>query len=594
MNTSSYTQELVDIMLDYGILQDRLCGDTLILPYQWDDVKITVNSPVISDTINYSLESLYKNWLYLLARSVIPTNDIPDETFMTHVIMDKGSGVINFEPYSDNYRNASSVLDDIKNIEKIQNIVNPNNFNIIATTTTNVILMSGSDTSSIDVIINPDTVRLDSDGNIVPGSITRSDSSITHPSNGILFEDIVDFVVTDNYDLFVLDNSHNQLFKFDISGITTLDEAVLKNDTPGRLMTGIVGGHGSITDKVNFINAISLVTYNNKLFILDFDPNTKHTVIKQFDSFLNWIQSYDLGVISDQDVIDIEYNSLYDQFFILLHNNSGDKAEDSTPPQLVSYTSEFTYIETRYLVDYKEHDISLGNEVYKKIYMSNENKNIFYIVTDKSIFKKYISRPVDFIGEFKFDELSIGTGATNRNITDLSIFPITITNSIGVQMVKDEMFVFEDYYNTIYRFVEDSAYENSFELNIEQKVLALKHLLIKPEENVDVLVYNKTFFKNVYNNLILLENTSRRFATIYDDNGISQYIGFKYLNNNELEDIIYEITDDHYVSSNEIVLTETVNRCLKKIYDLQNKILNNMQETSMNVYPDPSKVVVLT
>jgi hypothetical protein len=571
-------------MLDYGILQDRLCGDTLNLPFQWDDVKLTVNSPVISDTINYSIDALYQNWLYLLARSVIPTNDIPDESFMTHVIMDKGSNVIDFEPYEDDYRNGNSVLDDIKNIEKIQNLVDPNNFNVIATTTTNVILMSGTGTANIDIIVNPDGL----------GETIVSNSSITHPSNGILFENIVDFVVTQNNDLFVLDNNHNQIFKFDISGITTLDEAVLKNDTPGRLMTGIVGGHGPVTSKVNFKNAIAIATRDNLLYVLDHDPGTKHTVIKQFDSFLNWVESYDLGVISDQTAIDIEYNSMYNQFFILLHNNDTVKNVNSTPPQLISYTLNFDYIETRDLVNYKEHDLSIGTEVYKKIYMSNENKNIFYVVTNKSVFKKYISRPIDFIGEFKFDELSIGSGSTDRNITDLCVFPLVVTDTLGVDMLKDEIYLFEDNYNTIYRFVEDSAYENSFELNIEQKTLALKHLIIKPEENVDVIVYNKMLYKNIYNNLILLENTSRRFATVYDDNGISQYIGFKYLTNPELEEIVYNVSDDHYVSSNEIILTETVNRCLKKIYDLQIKILTNMQETSMNVYPDPSRVVILT
>lgn len=583
MNTSSYTQELIDTMLDYGILQDRLCGDALSLPFQWDDVKLTVNSPVISDTINYSIETLYQNWLYLLARSVIPTNDIPDETFMTHIIMDKGSGTIGFEPYEDDYRNSGSVIDDINNIEKIQNLVNPDNYNVIATTTTNVILMSGTGTDNIDIIVNPDGL----------GEVIVSSSNVTHPSNGILFENIVDFVVTQNNDLFVLDNSHNQIFKFDISGITTLDEAVLKNDTPGRLMTGIVGGHGPITSKVNFKNAIAMATHNNILYVLDHDPVSKHSVVKQFDSFLNWIESYDLGVISDQGAIDIEYNDMYNQFFILLHNNNIVKDVESTPPQLASFTFNFDYIEIQSLVNYKEHDQSIGTESYKKIYMSSENQNIFYLVTDKSVFKKYISRPVDFIGEFKFDALSIGSGATDRNVTDMCIFPIVVTNTLGVDMVKDEILLFEDNYNTIYRFIEDSAYENSFELNVEQKALPYKHLIVKPEENVDILVYNKMLYKNVYNNLILLENTSRRFATVYDDNGISQYIGFKYLTNPELEDIIYNISDDHYVSSNEIILTETVNRCLKKIYDLQIKVLSNMQETSMNVYPDPSSVVVL-
>ena len=45
--------------------------------------------------------------------------------------------------------------------------------------------------------------------------------------------------------------------------------------------------------------------------------------------------------------------------------------------------------------------------------------------------------------------------------------------------------------------------------------------------------------------------------------------------------------------NNELVLSETINRCLRQIYDLQLVISENMQEKSINVYPDPNKTIKL-
>ena len=84
-----------------------------------------------------------------------------------------------------------------------------------------------------------------------------------------------------------------------------------------------------------------------------------------------------------------------------------------------------------------------------------------------------------------------------------------------------------------------------------------------------------------------------QFATFFDEKGISQYLGFRYVNESELETLNYEITMNHYIANNELVLSETINRCLRQIYDLQLVISENMQEKSINVYPDPNKTIKL-
>ena len=66
-NTSSFAPELVQAIRDADILRDRLPGDILSLPNNWDDIKVKANDYIVAETINYTIEKLHENWLYLIA-----------------------------------------------------------------------------------------------------------------------------------------------------------------------------------------------------------------------------------------------------------------------------------------------------------------------------------------------------------------------------------------------------------------------------------------------------------------------------------------------------------------------------------------------
>ena len=657
--TTSFSKTIVDTIRSYDLLQDRLPGDVLTLPVSWYEIKIKVNDFAVSETINYSLEGIFKNLMYLLSYSVIPTNDIPNSLYTDKMILDLGpdgmatwtgivgsidtvlrattdpwnaikgndivivgDGVSNLQelvlkwnmsnlentleihsgdqlqvPYDgqtmqlqgaynrgvrwsdqQNFQSASNTGDfsGINHLTKISNLIDPQTFNMVAATKTNVILLSGKDVTDIDVLLNPDSVP----------NIVRSDSSVTHPSNGILFRDIRGLVITDDLDLFVLDGSgddaipgNKSVFKFDITGMTALDEAILKNDTPGRLMTTMVGGDGFVTDKTRFVNPICITTVQNSIYVMDHDLTSNTTVIKQYDSHLNWIQSYNLGVVDNMSVIDLKYNYMNNYFYILCHDPGTNK-----PGRLAAYTREFQFVKIDDLMDMNKHDVSITDEQHLNIHFSLENQNIMYLVTNKNVYKKYVSRPTSFVGEFLFDKKSIGPQEETRELKNMTMFPVYVSDGVTT-MLKDEILLIESSQSGVYRFLEDSGYENSLETRVDDTIVLFDDIKIKPEENVDSLVYNKALYKTLFNNLLLLENMSRRFSTIYDSKGFSRYRGFKYLNEDELEQMNYEIRPDNYIASNEVVLTHTINRCLKLLYDLQEHLTSKMQETSVNVFP---------
>jgi hypothetical protein len=575
--TSSFDDQMIDMFHARNILQDRLPGDLVVLPHTFYDIKIKVNDYVLAETINYSIEKLYDNWLYMLAYSVIPSNNIPDQSHSPRMICDVGAGPewknqSTFPVISGNTTGRS--LDNINNIIKIKNIANTSNYNYIATTNTNVILLSGND-NNIDVIVNPDTGH-------------RSDNSITHPSNGINFMSISDIVVSDSNILFVLDNTLKSIFKFDISGILTLDEAILKNDTPGRLMTGIIGGLGEITDKTKFKDNISATTYNNLLYIIDHDQSIPNTAIKVYDSQLNWIKTSILGSDIPSTPKDISYNPTTDRFYILCHSGTSYH-----PGYIVTLDSGLNYISKDPLHDVLKHSSTISDENHRKIYFSKENPNIFYLVTDKNIYKKYLSRPTSFIGKFLLTEKNIISADRTPDIQDIHISLNTTQDSEDQNINKDEIILYNKSSNIIYQFLEDSNFQRSVNRTMDSKIIKVEDINIKHEEYVNTLVYNKMILKLLYNNTILLENMMRRFSTKYDELGFSRYVGFNYFIESEIKKTTYNITDNTYIGVNELVLTTTINRCLEQVYNIQLSIQELLQEKSINVYPLTTQVIDL-
>ena len=596
MSVNIFSQQILTALSAANYTQDRLPGDILVLPESMYDIKVKVNDLVVSETINFSLEKLYNNWLYMISKSIIPSNNIPNKDFANKMIVDNANGlswidtfetIDDFEKASASFDRNDSLLNGVEQITKIRNVADPDNYNIIANTTTNIILLSGTDTTSIDII-----------GNYFNQSnIILSNSDVTHPSNEILFRDIANHVVTDDNELFVLDKFHRTIFKFDISGILTLDRAILQNNTPGRLMTGMIGGPGDIQDKTRFDSPIVLETVDNLIYAID--HSASESAIKVFDSDLNWKQSVTLGNILSAGPLHMKYNDQTERFYILCHagttafnNNQTINYElASEPATLVILDKNLQYVSTEPLND-DTYSTRINTQRYRKVYFSEENKNIMYVVTNKGVFKKYVSRPTRFIGQFLLQEKNIGVGDSVQDFADMSIFPTTVMDN-DVMTVKDEILLMDKSRRVIFQFLEDSNYERSIQTEFDSKALFFDRMQVQDDEYVSTLTYNKVLTKHMYNNMLLLENTFRKFTTKFNRYGISQYIGFRYLNRDELQQINYTVPLDAYIGNNELLLSATINRCLNQILLLQENILDKMQEKSINVFPLLTSPVIL-
>ena len=56
---------------------DRYAGDTLTLPYEFNEVRIKSNEMCIADNVNAALTKLYHNFLYINAQTKLADNNFP-------------------------------------------------------------------------------------------------------------------------------------------------------------------------------------------------------------------------------------------------------------------------------------------------------------------------------------------------------------------------------------------------------------------------------------------------------------------------------------------------------------------------------------
>ncbi len=64
-----------------------------LTPYVEEDISIKVNDFTVAETINYSLEKIYTNNLYMLSKSVIPSNNVPETRYYKYIANDIGTGI---------------------------------------------------------------------------------------------------------------------------------------------------------------------------------------------------------------------------------------------------------------------------------------------------------------------------------------------------------------------------------------------------------------------------------------------------------------------------------------------------------------------
>lgn len=520
-----------EIFSQSGLIYDRFAGYNLTLPYNLDKIKIAPNDTVTAGLLNLKVKHLYDNFNYIYKSCKIASSLIP---LSSTAIAGVSSGSTKFTWYyamsTQQFQPLSSVgLPDLDNLKLIYATNNPEGerYGLIATTGPKLILMSSDkNQSTINVLLS------------------TTDYNYETPT-GIDFGYINDITRGPDNSLLILDLSANKLFKYNGTGFFT-DDNILKN----RLFfQKVIGGFGDISGKFEFNSPRGVCSFDNNIYVLD----SGNLCVKRYDENLNWEFTYNI----QRDLLSAFpmriKNDNYGNIYILSNNNL-----------LLKYSDDFS---TKTIIPLSS--IIKDSEVFSDIHFSQSDSNIFYVVSNKNIYKKFVSLPQETIGKYLFYLFNYTTDNTLYSFTTM---PTTDGSS-------DRNIVYSRNGNTP---IFDSFYDNINLYDIltipDFDVYDFNEIEFNEAEYVQSWVFNKAISKLILNHMRLRDQIIGKFLFSRDVKNNIVFKFTRYLTVDERNSIFFQTYIGDFIGKDEVFQNAAVNRCLEKIYNIQANLLNVLKD----------------
>ena len=602
-NPLSCVKELEHELNKSTYFKDRVLSEELKFPYSLNEILLNVNDPVTSSIFNHSIDMLYDNLLYLYANCYIADNYIPNNFLAwagkSRILSGFDSSdtpqysVSKFEwhpptdptPNNFSYKLTAGPDDDPININLINNIRDAvvfqqnNTYYLFAITSENtvsfeddyyadrlacfkIIYDPDNDSYSFDIIINTQYIddRANQDINTFNDQGKRRID--LQYSNEIIFRNLIGISSDNNRYIYVLDQMGNHVYVYDVFNII-YDDKIFKNRL---LLYRIVGDDDALGNTNSKFISPQVVRYlNNKLIVID----TGDDSIKVFDSDLNWKQTSGDMNFKTNVPVDIMYDEINDYYYILTENGL-----------LIKYNSDF----------YLEENIQSGiyldpDERCIKIYQSYNNSNIAYVLTNRNVYKKFITKLDKNIGSFLFNAYNIVkdqrdfwnynynewqndrrtwyTAAENDinyykiSVKCLSFFPNSNNYDDIFVVINSRILRCREDIN-YYTLFTNNSYRNDFDVDFD--IYTKDDCFIK-NEYVQALTYNKSLYKLDFSINVFYEKIAFR--------PVSEYNSYKNLVIKNFEYVDIKSTYDYglKIYDNEIVDLNVVNRILIILYN---------------------------
>ena len=591
--TATVTATGIDVDATDQFTLDRYLGDELILPYTFDEIKIKSNESCIADNINASFFKLYYNFLYLNSQNKVASNNFPT-VYSGFIAGTKNTGLSGIgwhlpanpltylrsqlSAYGDGTTSGSTVLSGLIDGAFTQSL--------------------GSKSKSVGFVANSATLIGFHVDTSTPYAELKLNVKNIEDSTSLPFTNIRGLALNSDKNLFVLDDT--LVHKFDVTGVLTDNPAT---SGIGRLLIKTMGGLATtLYDKDKFNEPVSLdIGKDDKVYILD----KGHSGYKIYDKDLNWLSTSSkrsdfVRQLQNSPVVDISVDNKTEHIYIL--SKSGT---------ILEYDKNNFLVETHVIKDGKG-----DTEEFRQLAQSKINDDVMYVLTSNSLFKKFKTKLSKSIGAFRLQsnyitpEVSTAgwgpSGSWARGLTFIevmdtddithdftflgtdSIFPTRNNSDDGGTdtIVKSDV-------GAIFQFNEKINYKTIARDAYKSNTFSLSSVKIGEDEYVTSWVINKALHKFLYNHLLLKDATFGKFVSQYDDFGRSEYVDIEYVT--ELNDNLfdYSLNLDNFIGLNEVVLAETINRPLQKIYDLQGTLLKMCNERYINSFPLSNQIVGL-
>lgn len=559
--TSFNTSYLNELAYTYNIKSNRIIGSTHELPYRIENINVNTNEYVTINTINPKIELLYKNYIYLLTRCSVAKADaiasyrgpilVTDEIYTRSLT---GVYKTDYTQYLDKH-----LLD--RNILQTATVVR-----LASSTLKNVIVLAAIVDNSIQLYQLYQTDRTQTNCELRMISNGLYDSLVDSTSD-LLFENLVDIAIKDGV-MFVLDGGTNIIYRYNIRGATTNDRVLLSKKTAGRLLTGKLGGHGAVSDSIKFKSAVCIVYENDQLYVVDYDKDTNQTWLKVYDINLNHVAKFNLSLdFQTRKIINL---CVHDSGTIYILTDVGDVVQFKLSELIIGNYAPYQ-VDRLSNVDRE----LLQEESYIDIQLSTFNTNTIYVLTNKTLYKKYIDQIKKDVGNIEWSRLNICSG---------DVTPVNFSITPHHNLIGDSIVLLVDDNNSVKRSrmllncVDQENQITFLSPGWESQIYMLEDVKINPDEYVSAFVYNKMLYKMYFNLQLIVNNLQYVSSTEVNILGEKLYPGVRYIARDETDQYNMQPGIEDSVGVNELLSSTLINRCFSRLYDKQQEVLQLVQD----------------
>ncbi len=514
------------------------------------------------NSINTKLTKLYENFLDLYNYTFVRNSSLPFN--YTGFIGVTGSTPTEYLNYTTDlnsaYTDTSEVnLTDARGFELIGNFNTSSN--PLKVDTPGSFASIYFTTSALQIFINQNDPETDSTATFII-STDRADGLFSQP-----FQNITDITTNDMDTLYVSDSFHNQIYRLYI-------DPIINNKTPGTSSFDLLNAGGF---KLNTAGQSTLSGVNHMYYFNDeiYTWNEGRKSVIVLGDNLARLREYNNNLFAEKQVKDFAVNPITGVLFIVF--------DDFT---ILEIDSLFRSTATLHAPDVGKSDPGTPT----RILFSQNDSNIYYIVTDTNVFKFLVYAGTDeLIGSFNFTDLpNIGLDTTSRRIFDAKILAENENRDSLFIFNKDTVKVGGEYRgrDRLMRFNEPNNLLNLLE-DANFKIYDREDISVK-EQYFNNITFNKSLQKLLYNHDNLASNIQFQFNLAYSTEKLLTLTGITSLSSS----VVQESNYDNFVGINEVLTPQVFNRCIEKMYNYQLSIMKCLEFNVTNLKYPYSEIVL--
>lgn len=391
INNTAYTGKYEQITLlsnqdnarNVLTLSDKFCNrtpnDVLTLTYSLSDFIFGSNEYINNNSINLKLEKAYSNFLDCLKSCFMASSQLPYNFTRTAVLSNTNTSTrfvwVTGTDTNTYVMSPSSILNNTSNVALFKNTYSNNNTLVISNSAT-----------LFTYKINPTGGTFS-----LAFSSNRVDTTNMEGYGDIRFSNITDMAKNNNY-LFITDIGNKKIYKYDVKSV--LDEDRALGYKFNLIQTVDQTQAGFYQPQLVEASADLIFVYDSSSYIV-YIYNDTFTLVNTYKNS---------KLFSKSVPVSLTYYKLYQELYIL--------------------TSDFKLVildkDANSRIIQLDTDIIVSNEVAKKIIFSNSYSDVFYLLTNASLYKFFISNYKN-IGEYSFTN---NLTSYNMNINGSVLFDI--------------------------------------------------------------------------------------------------------------------------------------------------------------------------